>query len=71
MGYELLKVEYDGATVAEGFNGNNTDMTAIAALDTATSAFFSHYDPAMVEWFVKMVEERKKNNRSEKETKNW
>ncbi len=27
--------------------------------------------PAMVEWFVKMVEERKKNNRSEKETKNW
>jgi 2,5-diketo-D-gluconate reductase A len=25
----------------------------------------------MVEWFVKMVEERKKNNRSEKETKNW
>ena len=46
-------------------------MTAIAALDTATSAFFSHYDPAMVEWFVNMVEERKKNNRSEKETKNW
>ena len=31
----------------------------------------SGYDPAMVEWFVKMVEERKKNNRSEKETKNW
>ena len=46
-------------------------MTAIAALDTATSSFFSHYDPAMVEWFVKMVKERKKNNRSEKETKNW
>ena len=30
----------------------------------------SGYDPAMVEWFVKMVEERKKNNRREKETKN-
>lgn len=32
---------------------------------------FPHQDPAMVEWFVKMVEERKKNNRSEKEKKNW
>ena len=53
------------------FTLSDEDMTAIAALDTATSAFFSHYDPAMVEWFVKMVEERKKNNRSEKETKNW
>ncbi|MDY4920677.1 MAG: aldo/keto reductase [Phascolarctobacterium sp.] len=35
------------------------DMQQIAALDTATSAFFSHQDPAMVEWFVQMVEERK------------
>lgn len=43
----------------------------IAELDTATSSFFSHQDPAMVEWFVKMVEERKKNNRSETEKKNW
>ena len=53
------------------FRLSDEDMTAIAALDTATSSFFSHYDPAMVEWFVKMVEERKKNNHSEKETKNW
>lgn len=37
----------------------NEDMQAIAALDTKTSSFFSHQDPAMVEWFVKMVEERK------------
>ncbi len=36
------------------------DMTKIALLDTKTSAFFSHQDPAMVEWFVNMVEERKK-----------
>ena len=35
-------------------------MAKITALDTATSSFFSHQDPAMVEWFVKMVEERKK-----------
>ncbi len=47
------------------------DMTAIAALDTATSVFFSHYDPNMVEWFVKMVEERKTKHDSSKENKNW
>lgn len=35
------------------------DMLAIAALDKGESAFFSHQDPAMVEWFVRMVEERK------------
>lgn len=47
------------------------DMAAIAALDTKTSAFFSHYDPNMVEWFVKMVEERKSQHDSSKEKKNW
>lgn len=41
------------------FTLTNEDMQAIAALDTKTSSFFSHQDPAMVEWFVKMVEERK------------
>lgn len=35
------------------------EMNTIAGLDTATSSFFSHQDPAMVEWFGKMVEERK------------
>lgn len=35
------------------------DMDRIAALDKGQSAFFSHSDPAMVEWFVQMVEERK------------
>ncbi len=47
------------------------DMQKIAELDTATSAFFSHTDPAMVEWFVKMVEERKINNDHRKEKKEW
>ncbi|MNP75215.1 Glyoxal reductase [compost metagenome] len=28
------------------------EMTQIAAMDTATSAFFSHRDPAMVEWLA-------------------
>ena len=50
--------------MAENFNIfdfqlNNDEMKAIASLDTQTSSFFSHQDPAMVEWFVKMVEERR------------
>ena len=47
------------------------DMETIGALDEKQSAFFSHTDPAMVEWFVKMVEERKKQHDSSKEKKNW
>ncbi len=47
------------------------EMKKIAGLDTKTSAFFSHTEPAMVEWFAKMVEERKKNNDHKKEKKNW
>ncbi len=47
------------------------DMAAIAALDRQESSFFSHYDPGMVEWFVKMVEERKTKHRSEAERKAW
>lgn len=41
------------------FTLTDEDMQDIAALDTKTSSFFSHQDPATVEWFVKMVEERK------------
>lgn len=53
------------------FSLTDEDMGAIAELDTKTSAFFSHYDPNMVEWFVNMVEERKKQHDSSKEKKNW
>ena len=35
------------------------EMEAIAALDKKQSAFFSHQDPNMVEWFVEMVEQRR------------
>lgn len=35
------------------------EMKKIASLDTGKSAFFAHTDPAMVEWFVQMVDERK------------
>lgn len=34
------------------FELSSEDMLQIAALDTATSAFFSHRDPAMVEWLT-------------------
>ncbi len=53
------------------FSLTDEDMKKIADLDTKTSAFFSHYEPSMVEWFVKMVEERKKNNDHRKEKKEW
>lgn len=47
------------------------EMGAIAALDRKQSAFFSHTDPHMVEWFVQMVERRKQNNDCTVEKKNW
>ncbi len=47
------------------------EMAQIASLDTKTSSFFSHADPAMVQWFAKMVEERKHQHESSKEKKNW
>lgn len=53
------------------FTLSEDDMQKIAALDTETSSFFSHYDPNMVEWFVKMVEERKTKHDSAKEKKSW
>ncbi len=53
------------------FTLTDEDMQKIAELDTKTSAFFSHTEPAMVEWFAKMVEERKKNNDHRKEKKEW
>ena len=35
------------------------DMNSLSQLDKRQSAFFSHNDPSMVEWFVQMVEQRK------------
>lgn len=51
------------------FTLDEEDMNLISNIDTETSAFFSHRDPAMVEWFVKMIEERKNNHDSSKERK--
>ncbi|MGM9554261.1 MAG: aldo/keto reductase [Faecousia sp.] len=53
------------------FTLSEEDMTAIAALDKNESSFFSHQDPSMVEWFVGMVEERKKQQDCSKEKKSW
>lgn len=47
------------------------DMQQIAQLDTQSSLFFSHYDPSMVEWFAKMVEERKHKHDCTQEKKSW
>ena len=38
---------------------DQADMNLISELDKKQSSFFSHSDPAMVEWFVQVVEERK------------
>ena len=65
--YERMKENLD----VFDFELTDSEMEKIAALDKGESSFFSHYDPAMVEWFVKMVEERKSNNDSSKEEKNW
>lgn len=47
------------------------DMAVMATLDKKQSSFFSHTDPNMVEWFAKMVEERKSNHDHKTEKKNW
>lgn len=41
------------------FTLSDEEMNLISSLDQKESSFFSHTDPNMVEWFVKMVEERK------------
>ena len=52
------------------FELNKEDMDEILKLDKKQSSFFSHNDPKMVEWFAKMVEERKHNNDHKIEKKN-
>ncbi|MCD8040024.1 MAG: aldo/keto reductase [Clostridia bacterium] len=47
------------------------EMTVMASLDKGQSSFFSHTDPAMVEWFAKVVEERKNNRSNDSAKKNW
>ncbi len=53
------------------FELTNDEMNLIATLDTKTSSFFSHSDPAMVQWFAQIVEERKSNHDCRQDKKNW
>lgn len=53
------------------FELSQDEMKAISKIDRAQSSFFSHTEPSMVEWFVKMVDERRKNNNCTKEKKEW
>ena len=43
------------------FELTEEDMNSIKTLDTSNSLFFSHSDPNMVEWFDKIVKERREN----------
>lgn len=52
------------------FSLSDEDMEKIAALDKAQSSFFSHTNPATVEMFVRMVEERR-GKASDTAKKNW
>lgn len=54
-----------------GFTLSDEDMAVMASLDKKQSSFFSHTDPNMVEWFAKMIEERKHGGGRKAEKKNW
>lgn len=51
------------------FELTKEDMNSIKTLDTSNSLFFSHNDPNMVEWFDKIVKERRVNEDCRKENK--
>ena len=53
------------------FELTEEDMNSIKTLDTSNSLFFSHSDPNMVEWFDKIVKERRVNEDCRKEYKKW
>lgn len=53
------------------FELTEEDMNSIKTLDTSSSLFFSHNDPNMVEWFDKIVKERRVNEDCRKENKKW
>lgn len=53
------------------FELTDEDIEAISALDKKQSSFFSHTDPNMVQWFVKMVSERKNKKSADGEKKEW
>ena len=53
------------------FTLNYEDINKISSLDNNGSLFFSHADPSIVEWFDKMIGERRHNQDSSEEKKEW
>ncbi len=64
---ERIKQNFD----IYSFSLDKEDMRLIEKLDTDKSSFFSHQDPAMVEWFVNIVEERRSKHDAASEKKKW
>lgn len=52
---ERIKENFD----IYSFALSEEDMAEIAKLDTKTSSFFSHQDPAIMEWFGELIAERR------------
>lgn len=53
------------------FTLNYEDINKISSLNNNGSLFFSHADPNIVEWFDKMIGERRHNQDSSEEKKEW
>lgn len=67
----IPKTVYKKNFVVFAFALTEGEMKMIETVDLKTSSFFSHYDPAMVEWFVEMVNVRRNSQDSKSEKKNW
>lgn len=57
---ERMRENYD----VFDFKLTANNMKTMATLDKNQSSLFSHSDPNVVEWFVKMVEERKNKSKT-------
>ena len=55
---ERIKENFD----IYSFSLDEEDMKSIETLDAKKSSFFSHQDPAMIEWFGQLILERRKQN---------
>lgn len=53
------------------FTLNDEDINKISSLNNNDSLFFSHADPNIVEWFDKIIGERRHNQDISKEKKEW